>query len=49
MRQWQERRKGEDRWLFPRSEELRLFIGMNCAFGSCLFKAANAREIPALK
>lgn len=41
-------RKREDRWLFP-SEKLGLFTGMNCAFGSFLFKAANAREIPALK
>lgn len=40
--------KGGDRWLFP-SEKLGLFIGTNCAFGSRLFKAANAREIPALK
>lgn len=41
-------RKGEDRSLFP-SEKPRLLIGMNSAFGSRPFKAANAREIPALK
>ena len=34
---------------FFSSEKLRLYLGMNCAFGSYLFKAANAREIPALK
>lgn len=41
-------RKGEDRELFP-CEKPRLFDRMNSAFGSHLSKAANTKEIPALK
>lgn len=49
VRRGQGGRQGEFRWFFPSSEKLRLFIGMNWALGSRLFKAANARGISAPK